>query len=191
MSTLFLTVIFALTLVQVFVSAAAAVIATAAGSEPGSYRKSAFVGAVIGVAFGITRFYLVSFISAVAYLISFLLPTAVAIIFVRILLTTVLATLSGAVVAALGGQSSLTIRKGAIVGSGFGLLIGIANTTVTFGLSAASIPSIIAVGLDKPPGLIFVLVNAAVGVVVDIALAVIAFRFVRSRLARSAPPQPA
>ena len=188
---MFLTIIFALTLVQVFVSAAAAVIATAAGSEPGSYRKSALVGATIGVAFAIARFYLVSFISAVAYLISFLLPTAVAIIFVRILLTTALATLSGAVVAALGGQSSLTIRKGAIVGSGFGLLIGIANTTVTFGLSAAAIPSIIAVGLDKPPGLIFPLVYAAVQVVVDIALAVVAFRFVRSRIARSAPPQPA
>ena len=188
---MFLTVIFALTLVQVFVSAAAAVIATAAGSEPASYRKSALVGAVIGVAFTIARFYLVSFIGAVAFFIFSLLPTAMVIIFFGILLTTALATLSGAVVAALGGQSSLTIRKGAIVGSGFGLLIGIANTTVTFGLSAAAIPSIIAVGLDKPPGLIFPLVNAAVEVVIDIALAVIAFRFVRSRIARSTPPEPA
>ncbi len=188
---MFLTVIFALTLVQVFDSAAAAVIATAAGSEPASYRKSALVGAVIGVAFAIARFYLVSFISAVAFFIFSLLPTAMATIFFGILPTTTLATLSGAVVAALDGRSSLTIRKGAIVGGGFGLLIGIANPTVTFGLSATAIPYIIAEGLDKPTGLIFALMNPAVGVVVDIALAVIAFRFVRSRIARSAPPEPA
>ncbi len=188
---MFLTVIFALTLVQVFVSAAAAVIATAAGSEPASYRKSALVGAVIGVAFTIATFYLVSFISAVVSFVFFLLPTAMARIFVGILFPIALATLSGAVAAALDGQSSLTIRKGAIVGGGFGLLVGIANITVSFGLSAAAIPSIIAEGLDKPTGLIFALMNPAVGVVVDIALAVIAFRFVRSRIARSAPPEPA
>ena len=188
---MFLTVLFALTLVQVFISAAAAVIAIAAGSEPGSYRKSALVGAVVGVAFAIASFYLVSFISAVVFFTFSLLPTTIAIIFVGILLTTALATLSGAVVATLYGRSSLTIRKGAIVGGGFGLLIGIVNITVGFGLSVAAIPSIIAVGLDKPTGLIFGLMNAAVEVVVDIALAVIAFRFVRSRIARSAPPQPA
>ena len=188
---MFLTVLFALTLVQVFISAAAAVIATAAGSEPGSYRKSALVGAAIGVAFAIAGYYFVSFIGAFVYLISFLLPTTIAIIFVGILLTTALATLSGAVVATLYGRSSLTIRKGAIVGGGFGLLIGIANITVSFGLSVAAIPSIIAVALDQPPGLIFPLMNAAVEVVVDIVLAVIAFRFVRSRIARSAPPEPA
>ncbi len=188
---MFLTVIFAVALVQAFVSAAAAVIATAAGSGPASYRKSALVGAVVGVAFVIAGFYLVSFVGAVAFFIFSLLPTGMAIIFFGILPTTALAPLSGTIVAALDGRSSLTIRKGAIVGGGFGLLIGITNITVTFGLSAAAIPSIIAAGLDKPPGFIFGLMNPAVEVVVDIVLAVIAFRFVRSRRARSAPPEPA
>ena len=63
--------------------------------------------------------------------------------------------------------------------------------TVTFGLSAAAIPSIIAVGFDKPPGFIFVLMNPAVEVVVDIVLAVIDFRLIRSGTARNAAPEPA
>ena len=185
---MFLTILFAAALVSAFVSAAAAVIVAAAGTNHMSYRISVLVGSGVGIAFGIASIYLVSFVGAVAFFISFLLPAAVAITFVRILLTTVLATLSGAVVVALYGRSSLTIRKGAIVGGGFGLLVGIANITVSFGLSAAAIPSMIAVGLDKPPGLIFPLVNAAVEVVVAIALAVVAFRFVRSRIARSRHP---
>ena len=122
---MFLTILFAAALASAFVSAAAAVIVAAAGANPVSYRISVLVGSGVGIAFGIASIYLVSFVGAVAFFIAFLLPAqfdAMASIFVLILLDIARAALAGTAVAAVAGRSSLTIRRGALIGAGFGLL---------------------------------------------------------------------
>ena len=181
---MFLTIVFAAALASAFVSAAAAVIVAAAGANPVSYRISVLVGSGVGIAFGIASIYLVSFVGAVAFFIAFLLPAqfdTMASIFVLILLDIARAALAGTAVAAVAGRSSLTIRRGALIGAGFGLFIGIANRVANILLYSAGAPAIGALGLDWPSAFKDGTVNTVILIALDIALTFAAFRFVRSR----------
>ena len=186
---MFLTILFAAALASAFVSAAAAVIVAAAGANPVSYRISVLVGSGVGIAFGIASIYLVSFVGAVTFFIAFLLPAqfdAMASIFVLILLDIARAALAGTAVAAVAGRSSLTIRRGALIGAGFGLFIGIANRVANIllysaGAPAIAAPAIAALGLDWPSAFKDGTVITVILIALDIALTFAAFRFVRSR----------
>ena len=186
----FLQVIFASALQWGFISTAAAVVAAAAADRPVSYRKAISVGAVVGVVFGIARIYPVSFVSAAYFLARALLPPeldGVATGFVNVLLTTAGAALTGAAVGALATRSTLAVRRCAIAGGVFGLVVGVVFTGVIFILCSVIIPRM-APGLDGPGAMVIVVTtNLVVGIVTDVVLAVVAVGFIRSRRV-AAPP---
>ena len=186
----FLQFIFASSLQWVFISTAAAVVAAAAADGPVSYRKGMLVGAVIGVVFGLARIYLVSFVSAAYFLSRALLPAeldGVATGFVNVLLTTAGAALTGAAVGALATRSTSAVRRCAIAGGVFGLLVGVVFTGVIFIVWSVIIPRM-APGLDGPGAMVVgVMTRLVVGIVTVVVLAVIAVWFIRSRRV-AAPP---
>ena len=102
-------------------------------------------------------------------------------IFVLILLDIARAALAGTAVAAVTGRSSLTIRRGALIGAGFGLFIGIANRVANILLYSAGAPAIAALGLDWPSAFKDGTAITVILIALDIALTFAAFRFIRSR----------
>ena len=167
-----------------FICALAAIVAGAAVGSRLSYVKRALVGVGVGVVCGIASVYLAGFIGAGAFRFEWLFPaqfysldTSV----IATLLIIVAATLTATAVGALSTRSGFAIRGYAIVGAAFGLLVGIAHTMLLLIARYVVFPAMEAAGLySLSPAFLFAAMMA-IGVIVDITLAVVAFRLFRGR----------
>ena len=163
------------------VCALAAVVAAAAFDGPRRYGRRVLIGSLIGVPFGIighypVRILLLLLTSTWSDPMDRLLAGSIGVI-----ITALAAAVAGAATANLSSVTSRSVRKCAVIGGGFGLVAGIANAAV-----AMVVPG---VGVEPTTDIIVVLamVSAAVGlsvsaqIAVDVVLAIIVSRFVRSR----------
>ncbi len=168
----------------VFICALAAVVAGAAVGSRMSPVKRALVGVAVGAVFGIASVYWADILRPASDLFELLLPAQ----FVRLvpsvsraLLMIGAATLTATAVGALSTRSGFAVRRYAIVGAAFGLLVGIAHTTLLLIARYVVFPAMEAAGLDSlSPAFLFPAMMS-IGVIVDITLAVVAFRLFRGR----------
>ncbi|MDE2787534.1 MAG: hypothetical protein OXL37_12845 [Chloroflexota bacterium] len=174
------------TLVWVFLGVLVAIVAGAAAGNRTRHWKRALVGALVGAAFGIVIGALFSVVSAMIFFLISLWPAPLAPLapyFPGILLNIAAAALVGLAVGLLEVRSVPVVRRCVIVGVAFGVILSLANTVVSSIVSFA-LPSAI-------PGdsflstsisiVVFGLVPMIVRAAVDVALTVVAFRFVRRR----------
>ena len=183
-------IFFAAVLVWAFLCLLSAVVSAAAVDAPVSYRKAVMTGVGVGAIFGIASIYLVSFIGMASYLFTLLAPVDLdrfAPAFSSVLLAILAAAIAGAVVGALATRGTTGIGRCAAVGAVFGLVVGIANAGVPSVVQSVLIPAMEIAGLDRPSAVTFGVATMVLGVIIDIALAIIAFRFVRRRWG-PAPP---
>ena len=167
-----------------FICALAAIVAGAAICSRMSPVKRALVGVGVGAVFGIASVYLADLLRPASDLFELLLPAQ----FVRLvpsvsraLLMIGAATLTATAVGALSTRSGFAIRGYAIVGAAFGLLVGIAHTMLLLIARYVVFPAMEAAGLySLSPAFLFAAMMA-IGVIVDITLAVVAFRLFRGR----------
>ena len=163
----------------------------AAGSRA-RHWKAALAGLLVGAAFGVTIVIVALISSARAesfFLVSLslILLNSFARYFAGILLSVAAAALAGLAVGLLERRSAAIVRRCVIVGIAFGLVLGIVNAVVLPFWTNALIPALEAVGIGP---LSAVSVGAATmisGVIVDLAFAVFAFRFVRRRWGAPSP----
>ena len=169
----------------VFICALAAIVAGAAICSRMSPVKRALVGVGVGAVFGIASVYLAGFIGAGAFRFEWLFPaqfysldTSV----IATLLIIVATTLTATAVGALSTRSGLAIRRYAIVGAAFGLVVGIAHAVLILIARNAALPAMAAAtGLYHPSPVSVGATIAVIDVTVDITLAVVAFRLFRGR----------
>ena len=185
-----LAVFYASALIWAFLCVLVAIVAGAAAGSRTSHWKRALVGALVGAAFGVITGALVSFVGAVTFFLISVLPAPVdryALYLTGILLSVTAAALAGLAVGLLEARSVPIVRRCVIVGVAFGLVLGIANAMVAPVWMNAFIPALEAVGIGR---LSTVSVGAATmvsGVIVDLALAAVSFRFVRRKWAAATP----
>ena len=183
-------IFYASALIWAFFCVLVAVVSVAAVAGPVSYRKATIVGVVVGVIFGVATVSLVKYLGVAGRLFNLLAllqlggiaPGVISLLF---------AILAGAIAGATAGRFATRdtsgMRRCATVGVAFGLALGIANAAVTPVSINALIPALEAVGIGR---LSVVWIGAATmvsGVIVDLALAVVAFRFVRRRWGATPP----
>ena len=145
------------------------------------YGNRAFVCALIGMLFGITHHYPVRLLISVLTSPSSDTMGHLVSVSVGVTFTAFAAAVAGAATAGLSSLTSRSVRKCAVIGGGFGLVVGIANAAV-----AMAVPG---VGIEPTTdaAVVLALVSAVVAllvvskIVVDAVLAIIVFRFVRSR----------
>ena len=168
--------------IWVFFCVLAAVVSAAAVDAPGRYRKAAITGVVVGVIFGFASVGLVAQLGVVRRLFTLLALVQLGRIapgVISVLLAILAGAIAGTAVGALATRSSAGIRRCAVVGTAFGLVLGIANAALSPVASNAVIPAMEAVGLYRPSAVEIGWAIMVTGAAVDIALAVAAFRFVR------------
>lgn len=159
--------------------AAAGVVTAAAMRGSASYVKSALLGAVIGVACGLTRFYAID-IADLEGLQSPSLVSRVATGLVGTLVITGFAAATGAAVARLAVKSPSDMRRCAMVGAGYGLLIGIAGIVLSlfwYGFT----PDFEDRTFTDPTVITYLVAVGIVSLGVNAGLTVIAFLWVRGR----------
>ena len=176
--------LFVVALIWAFFCVLVSVVSVASVAGPASYRRAATVGLVVGVIFGLSSVGLVRYLGVVGYLFTLLAlvqlggiaPGVISLLF---------AILAGAIAGAAAGRfatrDAFGMRRCATVGVAFGLVLGVSNAAVTPVWTNALIPALEAVGIGRPSAVWFGAAAMASGVIVDLALAVIAFRFVRRR----------
>ena len=177
-------------LIWAFFCVLVAVVSVAAVAGPVSYRKAAMVGVVVGAIFGVVTVSLVVYPGVAGRLFSLLAlvqlggiaPGVISLLF---------AILAGAIAGATAGRfatrDTSNMRWCAMVGVAFGLVLGIANAAVAPVWINALIPALEAVGIGPLSPVSFGVATMVSGVIVDLALAAIAFRFVRRRWGAAAP----
>lgn len=185
-----LTVFFVSASIWAFFCVLAAFVSAAAVDAPGRYRKAAMVGLVVGAIFGLASVGLVADLGVAGRLYALLslvgLGGFVSVI-ISVLLAVLAGTVSGSAVGAVVARSRLGIRRCTAVGLAFGLALGIANATLSPIAANAVVPAIEFVGLVRPYAVVVGSAMMVVGALVNIALAVVAFRLVRRRWG-AAPP---
>ncbi len=148
------------------------------------------VGALVGAAFGVITGALVSFVGAVTFFLISVLPAPVdryALYLTGILLSVTAAALAGLAAGLLERRSAAIVRRCVIVGVIFGLALGIANAAVSPVWENTLIPALDAVGISRWSAASFGVATMVIGVIVDLALAIIAFRFVRCKWGAATP----
>ena len=173
-----------------FLCVLVAIVAGAAAGSRTSHWKRALVGALVGAMFGIITSALVRFFGTVTvFLISVLSASfdRFALYIAGILLSVAAAALAGLAVGLLERRSAAVVRRCVIVGIAFGLVLGIANVVGLHVWGHALIPALEAVGFGPLSAVSIGAATMASGVMVDLALAAVAFRFVRRRWG-AAPP---
>lgn len=171
-------------LIWSFLCVLAAIVVGAASHNPISWWKRVLVGAIIGTLYGFAVLYLlVSLVAALGFLFTLLTPEPLdryALALVTTILMAGATTLAAIGVGILSDRSAVAMRRFAMVGVAFGLVVGIANSTLRIVASTAAIPALKGDGLLAEPGTYSALVTA-IQIFVDIALAIAAYRFVRRR----------
>ncbi len=166
----------------VLICALVAIVARAAVGGRLSYVKCALVGVGVGVVFAIAIIYVVDFLGAVSDLFASLTPDWLdpfASGATRALVMTGAAALTATTVGALATRSVAILPRYAIVGAAFGLVLSIATTAAALIGVYAALPAMEAAGLGRPSPLSFGAAMVVVGVLIDITLAVVAFRLIR------------
>ncbi len=179
-----LAVFYVSTLIWAFLCVLVAIVAGAAAGNRTSHWKRALVGLLVGAAFGIIIGALTSFVGSVTFLLLTLLPAPLnrlAAYCAGILLSVAAAAFTGLAVGLLEARLVPVVRRCVIVGVAFGLVLGIANAAVTPVWANALIPALEAVGIGRVSAVWFGAATMASGVIVDLALTVVAFRIVRRR----------
>ncbi|MCY4558396.1 MAG: hypothetical protein OXF79_18885 [Chloroflexi bacterium] len=185
-----LAVFYASALIWAFLCVLVAVVAGAAAGGRPRHWKTALVGLLVGAAFGLVTGVLFSFVAAMTVFPISLLPAllhSLAIYFTPIALSVAAAGVAGLAVGLLERRSAAIVRRCLIVGVAFGLVLGIANAALAPVWMNALIPVLEAVGIGRwsaPSIGVAIMVS---GVIMDLALAVIAFRFVRRRWGAASP----
>ena len=167
-----------------------AIVAGAAAGSRTSHWKRALVGALVGAMFGVITSALVSFFGTVTFFLISVLPAPVArfaLYIAGILLSVAAAALAGLAVGLLERRSAAIVRRCVIVGVIFGLALGIANAAVSPVWMNVLGPALEAVGIARLPAASFGVATMVSGVIVDLALAIIAFRFVRRKWGMAPP----
>lgn len=174
-----LTIFYASALVWAFPCAISAIVAGAVLNGAMRPWKRALVGVGVGAVFGIAIVFLVSFVSAVSFFLAVLLPARFAPVFTSIILTIIAATIAGTAVGALAPRSARAVRRCALVGFVFGLVIGIANAAVAPVVRFAVSPDTgwTSIGDFSAEG--FGVLVMVVGIIVDMALAIAALLWLR------------
>ena len=167
-----------------FLCVLVAIVAGAAAGSRTSHWKRALVGLLVGAAFGVIIVALLSRDPAEnSFLVSLsqILLNRFALYFVPILLSVAAAAFTGLAVGMLERRSAAIVRRCVIVGVIFGLALGIANAAVSPVWMNVLGPALEAVGIARLSAASFGVATMVSGVIVDLALAIIAFRFVRRR----------
>lgn len=173
-----------------FLGVLAAVVATAALPAQAIYWKPAIVGAVVGFLYGLASVGLVFYLGVVGRLVALLALAQlgrIAPIAVSVLLAILAGAIAGAAAGSFATRDSTGTRRCAMVGAAFGLVLGVVNAAVPLLVGNVAIPAIEAVGLQRPRAVVYGATIMAIGIVVDLTLAFIAFRLVGRRW-RGAPP---
>ena len=185
---IYLTAISASVLPTMVICALSSVVSAGTANPPVGYGRLATIGALIGIAFGIAGFYLLIMLSPA---LASLLPPELdrlAFVSVRAVFVAVAAAVSALATAPLVTGSGSTARPASglvVTGGAFGLVAGIVNGAIGMVFMAIEV-----VPADGPVpdfsafAMTFVMVTAGLiiaRVVVDVALAVLTFRFVRRR----------
>ncbi len=174
-------------LVWVFLCVLVAIVAGAAAGSRTSHWKRGLVGALVGAAFGIiTIGALFSDVGAVTFFLNSPLPAPLGGLdpyFTRILLSVVAAFFVGLAVGLLEVRSVPVVRRCIIVGVSFGVILSLANIVVGSIVSFALPPAIpgdsfLSISISV---VVFGLVPMIIRATLDVALTVVAFRFVRRR----------
>ena len=179
-----LAVFYASALIWAFLCVLVAVVAGAAAGRRPRHWKTALVGLLVGAAFGVVTGALFSFVAAMTVFPISLLPAllfSLAIYFTPIALSVAAAGVAGLAVGLLERRSAAIVRRCLIVGVAFGLVLGIANAAVAPVWANVLFPALEAVGIGRWSAQWFGVATIVSGVIVDSALAVVAFRFVRRR----------
>lgn len=179
-----LAVFYASALIWAFLCVLVAIVAGAAAGNRTSHWKRGLAGLLVGAAFGVITGALISFIGAVTFFLISVLPAPVdryALYLTGILLSVTAAALAGLAVGLLEARSAPVVRRCVIVGVAFGLVLGIANAMVAPVWENALIPVLEVVGIGRWSAPSVGVATMVSGVIVDLALAVVAFRFVRRR----------
>lgn len=170
-----------------------AIVAGAAAGSRTTHWKRGLVGALVGAAFGIiTIGALFSDVRSMTFFLNSPLPAPPGGLdpyFTRILLSIAAGALVGLAVALLEVRSVPVVRRCIIVGVLFGVILSLANIVVGSIVSFALPPAILgdsflSISISV---VVFGLVPMIIRVAVDVALTVVAFRFVR-RTWGAAPP---
>ncbi len=170
--------------IWVFFCVLVAVVSAAAVDAPGRYRKAATVGLVVGIIFGVVSIYLVAYLGVSVRLVALLALVQlgrVAPLLVSVLFAILAGAIAGAAAGAVATRSAVGVRRCVVVGTAFGLVLGIANASVAPFLWNIVFPAIEAVGVRSPRLVVFGAATMAIGVMVDLALALVAFRIIRRR----------
>ena len=179
-----LAVFYASALIWAFLCALVAIVAGAAAGSRTRHWKTALVGLLVGAAFGVILGALVSFFGTVTFFLISALPAPVArfaLYIAGILLSVAAAAFTGLAVGLLERRSAAIVRRCLIVGVAFGLVLGTANAAVSPVWKNVLIPALEAVGIARLSAASFGVATMVIGVIVDLALAAVAFRFVRRR----------
>ncbi len=185
-----LAVFYASALIWAFLCVLVAVVAGAAAGGRPRHWKTALVGLLVGAAFGVVTGALFSFVAAMTVFPISLLPAlllSLAIYFTPIALSVAAAGLAGLAVGLLERRSAAIVRRCLTVGVIFGLVLGIANAALAPVWMNALIPALEAAGIGRWSAQSIGAATMASGVMVDLALAAVAFRFVRHRWGAAAP----
>lgn len=185
-----LAVFYASALIWAFFCVLAAVVSVAAVAEPVSYRKAAIVGVVVGVIFGVATVCLVKYLGVAGLLFNLLALVQLGGIapgVISLLFATLADAIAGATAGRFATRDTSRMRRCATVGVAFGLVLGIANAAVAPVWTNAFIPALEAVGIGPLSAVSFGVATMVSGVIIDLALAVIAFRFVRRRWGAPSP----
>ena len=177
-------------LIWAFFCVLVAVVSVAAVAGPVNYRRAAMVGAVVGAIFGVAIVSLIVYLGVAGRLINLLVmvqlggmaPVAISLVF---------AIPAGAIAGATAGRFAArdpsVMRRCATVGVAFGLVLGIANAAVAPVWANVLFPALEAVGIGRWSASWVGEATMVSGVIVDVALAAVAFRFVRRRWGAALP----
>lgn len=181
-------------LIWSFICVLAAIIVGAASHNPVGWWKRVLVGAIIGTLYGFAVLYLlVSLAAALGFLFTLLTPAPLdryALAMVTTLLLAVATTLAAIGVGLLSDRSAAAMLRCAMVGAAFGLAVGIANAALRIVASSVALPVLEADGLFAEPGMYSALITA-IQVIIDIALAIAAYRMLGRRRIAPQPADPA
>lgn len=188
-----LAVFYVSALIWAFLCVLVAIVAGAAVGSRTRHWKTALTGLLVGAAFGVIIVALLSSARAESFFLvslSLILLNSFAIYFAGILLGVAAAALAGLAVGLLERRSGVIVRRCVIVGGIFGLALGIANAAVFPVWENALIPALEAVGIGPLSAVSIGVASMISGVMVDLVIAVVAFRFVRRRWGAPSPKLP-
>ena len=182
-------VFYASALIWAFLCVLVAIVAGAAAGSRTRHWRTALAGLLVGAVLGVIIVSLTSFGGGAIFFLISALPSPIdrfSLYIVSFLFSGIAAALVGLAVGLLEGRSAAIVRRCVVVGLAFGLVLGIANAAVAPVWMNALGPALEAVGIGPLSAMSFGVATMATGVTVDLALAVIAFRFVRRKW--GAPP---